>query len=239
MTAAPAVVIKDLSFAYHPGRDVLQLPTMMISRGERVFLHGPSGSGKTTLLGLIAGILRPQGGNLAVLGVDLGTLSGSERDCFRGERLGYVFQMFNLIPYLSVVENITLPCLLSAPRRARLMQAGSVASLELAAAAIAERLGIGGLLGTPVTELSVGQQQRVAVVRALLGAPELVIADEPTSALDSEHREDFLRLLFDETARSGATVLFVSHDLTLAPLFQRTLSLRDLNQVAAARGTHA
>ena len=239
MTAAPAVVIKDLSFAYHLGRGVLQLPTMIISRGERVFLHGPSGSGKTTLLGLIAGILRPQGGNLAVLGADLGTMSGSERDSFRGERLGYVFQMFNLIPYLSVVENITLPCLLSAPRRARLMQAGSVASLELAAAAIAERLGIADLLGTPVTELSVGQQQRVAVARALLGAPELVIADEPTSALDSEHREDFLRLLFDETAHSGATVLFVSHDLTLAPLFQRALSLRDLNQVAAARGKHA
>ena len=233
------MVIKDLSFAYHLGRGVLQLPTMIISRGERVFLHGPSGSGKTTLLGLIAGILRPQGGNLAVLGADLGTMSGSERDSFRGERLGYVFQMFNLIPYLSVVENITLPCLLSAPRRARLMQAGSVASLELAAAAIAERLGIADLLGTPVTELSVGQQQRVAVARALLGAPELVIADEPTSALDSEHREDFLRLLFDETAHSGATVLFVSHDLTLAPLFQRALSLRDLNQVAAARGKHA
>jgi len=234
----PAVQVKDLRFAYRPGLEVLRLAELTVGRGERVFLHGPSGSGKTTLLGLLAGILKPQGGEIEVLGCDLCRLSSSARDRFRGERLGYVFQMFNLIPYLNVVENITLPCWLSARRRAKVTQSDQPVNLIEAAVIIAERLGIAALLTRPVTELSVGQQQRVAVARALLGAPELIIADEPTSALDSEHREGFLRLLFDETARSGAAVLFVSHDMALAPLFERSLSLRQLNQAASGQGAH-
>ena len=234
-----AVQVQNLRFAYRPGLEVLRIADLQVARGERVFLHGPSGSGKTTLLGLLAGILKPQGGAIEVLGCDLCRLSSSARDRFRGERLGYVFQMFNLIPYLNVIENITLPCLLSARRHAKLTQDDQKSNLAGAAAAIAERLGIAPLLTRPVSELSVGQQQRVAVARALLGAPELIIADEPTSALDSEHREGFLRLLFDETARSGAAVLFVSHDMTLAPLFERNLSLRQLNHAVTAEGAPA
>lgn len=228
--AAPAVSCRALRFAYRHGRDVLSIPELTIARGERAFLFGPSGSGKTTLLGLLAGVLAPTAGELHVLGVSMGALSAARRDAFRAEHIGYVFQMFNLIPYLSVRDNITLGCRLSAARRARL---GSQ-SLDDAARSIAAELEIDGLLGERVTELSVGQQQRVAAARALLGAPELIVADEPTSALDTDRREAFLRLLFASCDRAKATLVFVSHDLTLKPMFSRALDLTHLNQARGA-----
>ena len=221
----PAVSCRSLRFAYRGGRDVLSIPELTIARGERAFLFGPSGSGKTTLLGLLAGVLAPTAGEVRVLGTDLGAKSPASRDAFRAEHIGYVFQMFNLIPYLSVRDNITLACRLSAARRARL---GS-ASLDDAARTIAAELEIDSLLGERVTELSVGQQQRVAAARALLGGPELIVADEPTSALDTDRREAFLKLLFASCERAGATLVFVSHDLTLRPLFSRALDLPSLN----------
>jgi putative ABC transport system ATP-binding protein len=225
----PAVACRNLRFAYRGEHDVIDIPELTIARGDSLFLHGPSGSGKTTLLGLLAGVLAPTAGEVRVLGANLAGLSAAGRDAFRAEHTGYVFQMFNLIPYLSVLDNITLACRLSAKRRARLRDA----PLEQAAAAIATELGIAGLLGKRVTELSVGQQQRVAAARALLGAPELVIADEPTSALDTDHREAFLRLLFASCARAGATLVFVSHELTLRPLFTHALDLAALNRIPA------
>lgn len=230
--AVPAVLCRNVRFAYRGGRDVLSIPELTIARGERAFLFGPSGSGKTTLLGLLAGVLAPTAGELRVFGADLGAMSPARRDAFRAEHIGYVFQMFNLIPYLSVKDNITLACRLSAARRARL---GAV-SLDDAARAIASELEIDPLLGERVTELSVGQQQRVAAARALLGAPELIVADEPTSALDTDRREAFLKLLFASCERAGATLVFVSHDLTLRPLFSRALDLASLN---TARGQAA
>ncbi len=229
MTASPAVALRDVRFAYRAGRDVLDLPALTIERGERCFLHGPSGSGKTTLLGLLAGVLVPQHGSVAVLGTELSRLSGGARDRFRAEHLGYVFQMFNLIPYLSVRDNITLPCRLSAARRARLRGADPGAE----AAHLAARLEIAGLLDEPVTALSVGQQQRVAVARALIGAPELVVCDEPTSALDADRRDRFLELLFARCDEAGSALVFVSHDLSLAARFARTVGLRELNRSAA------
>jgi putative ABC transport system ATP-binding protein len=229
---APAVSCRDLRFAYRHGRDVIDIPDLTIARGERVFLFGPSGSGKTTLLGLLAGVLRPTAGDLHVLGTDLAHLTASRRDAFRAVHIGYVFQMFNLIPYLSVRDNITLACRLSAARRARL----GTATLDDAARAIAAELEIDGLLNERVTELSVGQQQRVAAARALLGAPELVVADEPTSALDTDRREAFLALLFASCERAHTTLVFVSHDLSLRPLFSRGLDLTALNR---ARGRAA
>jgi putative ABC transport system ATP-binding protein len=205
---------------------VLDVPAFSVKKGRRVFLHGPSGSGKTTLLGVLSGILEATAGQVSVLGHDYRTLKGRARDAFRGAHVGYVFQMFNLIPYLDVQENILLPLRLSPERRARL---GGV-SLEMAADGLAARLGISSLLKRPVTELSVGQQQRVAAARALAGSPELIIADEPTSALDTDHREAFITLLFDEAARSGSSILFVSHDRSLMPLFQDVISLGDINR---------
>jgi putative ABC transport system ATP-binding protein len=200
---------------------------MRIERGERVFVFGPSGSGKTTLLGVLAGVLAPESGTVEVLGRDLGKLSPAGRDAFRAEHIGYIFQMFNLIPYLSVLENITLPCRLNRRRRERL---GGV-SPEKAAQRLVERLEIGEHLNDPVTELSVGQQQRVAAARALIAAPEIVIADEPTSSLDSDRRARFLELLFEISTEAGATLVFVSHDRNLLPLFDRGLSLQELNRV--------
>ena len=224
----PAVVLENAEFAYGAGPAVLRVPELRIERGEKVFIFGPSGSGKTTLLGLLAGVLRANAGTVRVLGIDLGTLSSRRRDALRAAHIGYIFQMFNLIPYLSVQENIVLPCRLSAERRVRL---GNV-SPEQAARTLADALHIGGLIGERVTRLSVGQQQRVAAARALIGAPELIVADEPTSALDSDRREQFLELLFERCAAGDATLVFVSHDRQLEHMFDRAVSLEDLNTVA-------
>jgi putative ABC transport system ATP-binding protein len=223
----PAVDITDLRFAWTPGRPVLDLPRFTLARGERVFLRGPSGSGKSTLLGVVGGVLAPQQGTVRVLGEDLGRLSASRRDALRADSIGFVFQMFNLLPYLSVVDNVTLPARFSARRRER---AG--ADLDGAARRLLAALGLGqpGLHARPVVELSIGQQQRVAAARALLGAPELLIADEPTSALDADAREAFLALLMKECAAAGTTLLFVSHDTALGRLFDRQLSLPDINR---------
>ena len=221
-----AIDIRHLRFRYGGGPWVLDIPELTLERGTRAFLFGPSGSGKTTLLGVLAGVLEANEGDVTVLGEDLASLSGPQRDAFRAEHIGYVFQMFNLIPYLSVLDNITLPVRMHAGRRARL----DGASVKESAALLAGHLHIGDLLKKPVTELSVGQQQRVAACRALIGAPELIVADEPTSSLDFDRREDFLELLFQECERAGATLVFVSHDRALEGMFSRTISLPDVNQ---------
>ncbi len=219
--------ISGLRFAYGAGAPVLDVPSFAVERGERVFLFGPSGSGKTTLLGILAGILKADAGEVRVLDRDLAAMSGAERDRFRGAHVGYIFQLFNLIPYLSVMENITLPCRLTAERRARLNGVG----MPYAAAKVAQQLGIGNLLHESVANLSVGQQQRVAAARSLIGTPELVIADEPTSSLDYDHREQFIELLFESCKAAGSTLIFVSHDRSLMPLFDRCVSLPEINRV--------
>jgi ABC-type lipoprotein export system ATPase subunit len=158
-----AITIQDLVFSYTRGKPVLDIPELSVTKGERVFLFGPSGSGKTTLLGLLAGVLQADSGSVSVLGSRMDALSGPDRDEFRAVHIGYIFQMFNLIPYLSVLDNILLPCRLSAKRRQRL----GGAPLEQAGEEVARQLGIGALLQESVTSLSVGQQQRVAAARAL------------------------------------------------------------------------
>lgn len=229
----PAVALEDVRFAYRAGRNVLAIDALRIERGETIFLHGSSGSGKTTLLGLLAGVLKASRGTVNILGANFTTMSNGARDSFRAKHLGYVFQMFNLIPYLSVQENILLPCRLDATRRERV----GAASLPDAAEDMASQLDIAQYLHTPVTQLSVGQQQRVAAARALIGHPDVVICDEPTSALDTDRREQFLKLLFASCDKAGATLVFVSHDLTLKELFSRTVSLSSINSAAGSRGT--
>ena len=233
--AAAAIHLRDVTFSYGSGRasgptdvPVLDIPDLRINAGERVFLHGPSGSGKTTLLGLIAGVILPRRGSVEVLGRDLTQLSASARDQLRGSEIGYIFQSFNLIPYLSVRDNIALPCQVHAARRARI----KAASLDSEIDRIARHLDIAAHLDRPVDRLSTGQQQRVAIARAVLGRPRLVIADEPTSALDTDRRELFLSLLLDITGDAGATLLFVSHDHSLAHRFERSLSLGSINRAA-------
>ncbi|MFI8745167.1 ABC transporter ATP-binding protein [Pseudomonas sp. NPDC077186] len=222
--------LADLGFAWPGQAPLLDIPRFTLERGETLFLKGPSGSGKTTLLGLLGGVQKAQRGHIRLLGQDLGLLSAGARDHFRVDHTGYIFQQFNLLPFLSVRDNVELPCRFSHLRAERARQRhGSVD----AAAALLDHLGLRAeLLDRRADTLSIGQQQRVAAARALIGQPELVIADEPTSALDQDAREAFLRLLFAECREAGASLLFVSHDQSLAPLFDRSLSLAELNRAA-------
>lgn len=229
--ATPAIDIEQLRFAWGSGPALLEIDHLQVARGERVFLRGASGSGKSTLLGLIGGVLVPDSGQVRLLGTDIPALAAGERDRFRGEHLGFVFQMFNLIPYLTVVENVLLPARFSKARRGR-MAAGA---LRDEARRLMGALGLGdSLLDRPVTQLSIGQQQRVAAARALLGRPDIVIADEPTSALDADARSSFLGLLMQECRQQGAALLFVSHDTALQAHFDRSLSMAEINRAGRA-----
>jgi putative ABC transport system ATP-binding protein len=225
-----AVLISGLRFAWRSdGNPVLNIENLQIRQGERVFIEGPSGGGKSTLLNLVAGVVIPQEGTIRVNGCHLNRLNGAERDCFRADHIGYIYQMFNLIPYLSVVENVTLPCRFSQLRRGRCVRRSS--KVEAEALRLLNHLGMDDerIVEKPVIALSVGQQQRVAAARALIGAPEILIADEPTSSLDANRREDFIKLLFNECDRENTTIVFVSHDTSLENLFDRTVKLSDLN----------
>lgn len=225
----PLLEIHQLGFAWPGQPELLDIPAFQLLRGESLFLRGPSGSGKTTLLGLLGGVQVPQRGQVRLLGQDLARLGSAERDRFRVDHTGYVFQQFNLLPFLSVAENVALPCRFSSLRRQRAVaRQGGVGQ---AVASLLEGLGLPAALHhRPAAALSIGQQQRVAAARALIGQPELIIADEPTSALDADNREAFLHLLFAECRAAGASLLFVSHDQGLAPLFDRALSLPELNR---------
>ena len=224
----PAVLqIEDVIYSWPgAGQPCLRIARLHIVAGRTVFMHGPSGCGKSTLLGLMAGVLQADSGRVALLGQDWGALGGAARDARRADHVGVVFQQFNLLPYLSVLHNVLLPCRFSARRASRCE--GGVAA---AAQALLQRVGLdASLWGRRADALSVGQQQRVAAARALIGRPELVIADEPTSALDAARRDEFMRLLLDTCAANGATLVFVSHDERLAAAFDERLSLPDLNR---------
>jgi putative ABC transport system ATP-binding protein len=225
---APVIQLRGVRFRWRrSGPDTLALDRLSVSRGERLFIEGPSGSGKSTLLGLLAGVTVPQAGSVEVLGQRLSERSGPERDHFRADHIGYIFQQFNLIPYLGVIDNVLLPCRFSRLRRQRALDRSRGLRAEAKRLLGHLDLSAPALLKQPVTELSVGQQQRVAAARALMGAPELIIADEPTSSLDADRRRAFVQLLFDECAASAATLVFVSHDAALEQLFDRTLRLAE------------
>jgi putative ABC transport system ATP-binding protein len=230
--AQSIVELTDVGYAWPGHQPLLKVSQMQISAGERVFISGPSGSGKSTLLGLIAGIHLPTDGSVTLFGQDTRALSASARDRLRGAEMGFVFQQFNLISYLSVLDNVLLPASFSAVRRERL---GSIEEREQQADALLAHLGLGGhITRQPAAELSVGQQQRVAVARALLGKPKLIICDEPTSALDAQNRDNFLEVVAHECERNNAALLFVSHDQSLAAHFDRHLDMHDLNPLMSA-----
>jgi len=232
-TLSPAIALSDLRFRWRAALpDTLNIEQFSVGAGERVFIQGASGSGKSTLLGLLAGVHMPTAGSVRLLGTAIHQLGSAARDRFRADHIGFIFQLFNLIPYLSVLENVVLPCRFSVKRRQYLMDKGVLPLAE--ARRLLGELGLDdpALLARPVTELSVGQQQRVAAARALIGAPEIIVADEPTSALDTDSRAAFIRLLLDECQASQATLLFVSHDQQLAAAFDRSVTLEKLNQLA-------
>jgi len=224
-TVPLAVSLKDVEFRYRSEHEpTLAISSFQVAQGERVFLQGPSGSGKSTLLSVIAGVLTPQSGTVEVIGQDLGKLGQRGRDHHRAANIGLVFQLFNLIPYLTMRENVALAGEFAAERRPADPGHAEVDRLLGQFNLEVERLG-----RKTVTELSVGEQQRVAAARALYGGPALVIADEPTSALDADTRDQFIVSLLAETERAGSAVLFVSHDQSLARHFDREVHLAAIN----------
>ncbi len=226
--------VQDLRFSWvKKAPPVLSVDQFNVGKGEHVFVQGPSGSGKTTLLSLLGGVVPPTSGKIVINDIEVSSLTGAKRDQFRVDEIGFIFQMFNLIPYLSPVQNVLLPCRFSDKRR---HNAGASRSIKREAERLLSQLGLGAELNRRSSgALSVGQQQRVAAARALIGSPGLIIADEPTSALDADARVSFLQLLFEECDRTDATVLFVSHDAALAGQFARTVNLKEINQAGVAQ----
>jgi putative ABC transport system ATP-binding protein len=227
------IEIRDLGFRWRKdGPLILDLPKLQVRQGERVFIKGASGSGKSTLLSLIGGVLLPQRGSIVVLGEMLNKLNAAGRDTFRAEHIGFIFQMFNLIPYLSVIDNVLLPCRFSDKRERQAESRDG--DMQDEAKRLLEHLDLKNeILQHPVTQLSVGQQQRVAAARALIGRPELVIADEPTSSLDADRRSGFLQLLVKECDEQDTTLIFVSHDSSLESFFDRSIHLDNINRVTS------
>ena len=232
--AAPVFSARGLRFRWQPtGPLVLDVPKFDLAAGERVFLAGPSGSGKTSFLSVLSGIATASEGSASLLGHELAALRSSARDRLRADHLGIIFQLFNLVPYLSALENVMLGCQFSAARR-RAVRAGGEGVAQAARRLLGE-LGLGDatLARRAAAQLSVGQQQRVAAARALIGSPALIVADEPTSAFDSALRDEFLRLLLAQCAHTGSALLLVSHDRAMAARFDRSVELTGINLVVA------
>ena len=220
-----------------PGRDAFSLAVDAFSlpAAKRILLIGPSGSGKSTFLSLICGIVAPQTGAIDILGTDITKLPASARDGFRAEHFGIIFQIFNLLPYGTVIDNVLLP-LSFAPRRRERATVNGTAEAE--AVRLLRRLGLEPHLtrGPSAASLSVGQQQRVAAARALIGSPEVIVADEPTSALDRNRQTAFLDLLFTEVEDRRATLIMVSHDETLAGRFDEVMHLDAIARCSQGEG---
>ena len=227
----------DLRFTWPGGaRPCLDIPRFQVAAGEAVFLQGPSGCGKSTLLSLLCGVLVADAGRVSLMAQDWRGLSPARRDAWRADHVGYIFQQFNLLPYLSALDNVLLPCRFSRLRRERAQAsvAGTAGTAVAQARHLLAQMGLPeALWRQPATALSVGQQQRVAAARALIGQPGVVIADEPTSSLDEAARDRFMALLLEACRSAGAAVVFVSHDLRLAGRFDRSVALPAINRAAS------
>ncbi len=228
-TGTPDVVsMSGVRFCWRgPRAFSLAIDSFALRGKERVLLVGPSGAGKSTFLSLLCGIVTPSEGRLEVLDTDMTKLSSSARDRFRAEHFGIIFQMFNLLPYGSVLDNVLLPLSFAPKRRQRASQGGTT---ESEASRLLASLGLDPqeVEGLSTASLSVGQQQRVAAARALIGGPELIVADEPTSALDRDRQQAFLDLLFADIAAAGASLIMVSHEEELGKRFDRVVRLDEI-----------
>lgn len=227
MSNQHVIKLNNLEFSYPqaPDQSVLSIGSWEVQQGEHVFLYGPSGSGKSTLLNLLTGMVEPSSGSVAILDTDLSSLKNKQKDKFRAQHIGFVFQQLNLIPYLSVKDNILLADFFTP-------KSSNKADVDAYLTHLIERLNLPlSILEQPASQLSVGQQQRVAIARAMINKPELLIADEPTSALDQNSRDAFIELLFKLVEESNATLVFVSHDKTLASHFGNVLDIESINQV--------
>ena len=225
------ISLNNVTFKWHKNdkTPTLTISKLNIEKCQHVFLHGPSGSGKSTLLALLAGINKATSGNVTLLNHTLNTLSNTQRDVFRADHIGIIFQNFNLLPYLSPIENVILGCQFSKMRQRKALSHS--ATLNKEATRLLNALGLTEQYHNKnVAELSIGQQQRVAAARAFIGNPEIIIADEPTSALDTRNRESFINLLFEQASKTNSTLIFVSHDENLKPLFNRSIDLVSLQE---------
>lgn len=220
----PVLDITDGTFRW-PGRSgfSLTVPNLSVAEGESVLLLGESGSGKSTLLSLICGTIVPDDGAISIAGTDITSLSGGARDKFRAEQIGVIFQQFNLLPFGSVMDNILLPLRFAPARRKRVTNPAAEAHEICTALGLPQ-----DAVNAKTTALSVGQQQRVAVARALIGQPPLIIADEPTSALDANSQAAFLDLLFGQIGMHNTSLLMVSHDPRLAERFDRVIHMDNI-----------
>ena len=221
---APALIIRDLRFSYPEASWALSVPHLQVEAGEHVLLVGGSGRGKSTLLQVVAGLRELGSGSVEVAGKRMDTLRGAARDEARGRSIGMIFQTFNLLHGFTALENVFAALMFSSM---------PVAEHEHRARTLLSTLGIADA-DADVDRLSVGQQQRVAAARALIGRPEVLIADEPTSALDADRREGFMALLLEACRASASTLVFVSHDERLAARFDERLSLATVNRAAPA-----
>lgn len=223
--------IKNLHYTWPGATDpTLDVPEFQLAKGESVFLRGASGSGKSTLLSLLCGILPAPANTVKILDTDMASMTVRKRDRFRADHIGIVFQQFNLIPFLSVGANLRLAARFAnnanqdVDGRAReLLQ-----SLQMPT----------DILDRQADKLSVGQQQRVAIARAFINEPEILLADEPTSALDSDARDHFVQLLLSLRESTGCSILFASHDNSLASYFETKVALSDINKVHSREVDH-
>jgi putative ABC transport system ATP-binding protein len=232
------LAIKDLKFSWQGSRTgtvdtpLLHITNWHLARGDQLFLHGPSGSGKSSLLSLLSGIHTGYQGSIQFEGTEWRSLAASQRDQRRVDSIGIIFQQFNLVPYLSALDNVLLPLSFSPRRYEQACKAGSAKPSRSATERARELLTALGLDAGHheafSNRLSVGQQQRVAAARALIGEPQLILADEPTSALDQANQQQFIELLLEQSARAKSSVVFVSHDLRLASHFPVVSSLAQL-----------
>jgi ABC-type lipoprotein export system ATPase subunit len=225
---AEMIRLADLHFQYREGGFALSIPDLRVESGERVAVIGPSGSGKTTLLHLIAGIASPERGCVRTGGVEVTVLDDSARRDFRVRHIGLVFQEFELLDYLSVLDNILLPYRINPSLRLE-------PAVRERAGRLAARVGIADLLGRIATQLSHGEKQRAAVCRALVAEPDLILADEPTGNLDPANKEKVLEILVEYAEERGATLVTVTHDHALLKHFERVIDFRSFH--APAHGT--
>ena len=223
-----ALALRDVAFRYPTTGFGLAVPAFSLAPGERAFLRGPSGSGKTTFLGLATGLLAADRGTVEVAGRPMPRRAAA-RDRLRAGAIGVIHQQFNLLPWLGTLSNVLLPAAF-----------GRGGVDPDAARALLARLGVPEVLhAVPARALSVGQQQRAAIARALLGQPGLIVADEPTSALDADARDAFLDILFESADAAGAALLMVSHDEAIGRRFARAHDLREIAAVEPASGLPA
>lgn len=225
-----AIQLNDVKFSYNKIQDrpVLDIPEWSVGMNEQVFIHGRSGSGKSTLLNLLSGILRCSSGCVSVMGQSLGKMSARQRDRFRADHIGYIFQQFNLIPYLNAVDNVRLAIRFSKKTTHSELLDSEIKTLLMTFGISEEHW------KRPVSTLSIGQQQRIAIARAMINKPQLLIADEPTSSLDQNNRDVFMVELLKLVKAQRITLLFVSHDVSLASYFNRVDSLSDINRAGGS-----